>query len=73
MLTIQAIAVIITCAVTVGGVLIFIGRSLHSLQQIDANQTILFDRTSEHTKEIARIDKELTQVKTRQEDCATCP
>lgn len=71
--TVQTVAVVITCAIAIGGILIFIGRSLHSLQQIDINQKVLFDKTDNHSKDIARMDKELTQVKTRQEDCGQCP
>lgn len=72
-MTAQSIAAIITCAITVGAVLIFIGRALHTLTNIDNNQIVLFDRTEGHSKEIARLDKELTRVATRQEDCDNCP
>lgn len=70
---IEIICSVAVCLVTCGGVLIYIGRSLQSLKTIDTNQQVLFDRTESQGKDIARIDKELTQIKTRQEDCASCP
>lgn len=70
---IQTGCTLVTCIIAVGAILIYVGKSLRTLQQIDANQNVLFDRTEKHGNEIARIDKELAQVKTRQEDCDSCP
>lgn len=70
---IEIVCSIIACAVTVGGVLIFIGRSLGQLREIGEGVRIALSKTDRHDLEIARIDKELTEVKTRQVDCAHCP
>lgn len=71
--TLQTVGILVSCCIAVGGILIYIGQSLKTLQQIGANQEFLFKRTDKHQEDIARIDKELTQVKTRQEDCEKCP
>jgi len=73
MVDVQAACTLVTCIIGVGAVLIYVGKSLRTLQQIDVNQKVLFDRTEHHGKELARIDKDLVQVKTRQEDCDSCP
>ena len=72
-MTVEAICAISTCVIAAGAILIYVGRSLHTLQTIDTNQTVLFDRTEKHTEKISRLENELTQVKTRQEDCNNCP
>jgi len=72
-MTAETIGAIVTCAIAVGGILIYLGRSLNTLSTIDKNQELLFTRSYAHEKDIARIDKEVTEVKTRQEDCSNCP
>lgn len=72
-MNVQTVAVLVTCAVTVGGVLIFIGRSLGKLESIGDAVAIALAKTDKHDTEIARIDKDLTEIKTRQKDCGNCP
>ncbi|KAF0218785.1 MAG: hypothetical protein FD174_2568 [Geobacteraceae bacterium] len=72
-MSIQTICVMVTCLITVGGVLIYIGKSLQTLKQFSEDRKTLFELVGKQGCEIARIDKELTQVKTRQEDCDSCP
>jgi prefoldin subunit 5 len=70
---VQDICAIIACIVAVGGILVYIGRSLNTLAKMDEALKIVFDKTDRQEQNIARIDKELTEVKTRQGDCAHCP
>lgn len=70
---IQTICVLITCVIAVAGILIYLGRQLNAIQQISDANSVLFKRTDKHGEDITRIDKELTKVITRQEDCEACP
>lgn len=69
----ETIVAVIACVISCGGILIFIGRSLGTLSSIGEAVKIALAKTDRHDFEIARIDKELVHVKTRQEDCDNCP
>jgi len=73
MMNVQTVAVLMTCVFTVGGVLIYIGRSLGKLESIGAAVAVALAKTDRHDADIARMDKDLTEVKTRQKDCSNCP
>lgn len=72
-MSVQAIAAIVTCLIATGSILIYVGKSLQTLNQISTNQTDMAKRLVHHDNEIARLDKEVTEVKTRQADCTKCP
>lgn len=55
-------AVITSALVSMGAVLIYVGRSLRTLQQVDANQTDLFRRINDNEKDIASVDKRLAHL-----------
>lgn len=71
--TVQTICTVITCVVLVGGILIFIGRSLGTLNQITEGLQVLFSKTDRHETDISGLKVELARVLTRQEDCEKCP
>lgn len=62
----EAVAVIVTCAVTCGSVLVFLGRQLQVLTQISLT-------LKEQGEELAAMRMTLTQVKQKQDDCGNCP
>lgn len=70
---IQTVAVIISCTLAVGGVLIFIGRSLGTLQSIGEAVSVALAKTDRHELELTTIKIALAKVETRQEDCEKCP
>lgn len=70
---ITSLAVVISSMITCGGILIYIGRSLQTLKQFSEDRKIIFELIGKHGEEINRIDKELTRVKTKQDDCEKCP
>ncbi len=71
--TLQTIGILVTCAIAVGGMLIFIGRSLGTLNSIGQAVEVALKKTDKHDTDIARIDMKLAIIETRQEDCAQCP
>jgi hypothetical protein len=70
---IETIVALIACVISCGGILVFIGRSLGTLTSVGKAVEIALAKTDKHDAEIARIDKELATVKTRQDDCDNCP
>ena len=69
----ETIVALISCAISCGGILVFIGRSLGTLQSIGDAVKVALAKTDEHDKEIARIKVDLAEVRTRQADCDNCP
>ena len=70
---IETVVAMLACVLSCGGVLVFIGRSLGTLQSIGDTVKVALAKTDKHDEAIARIDKELAEVKTRQIDCGNCP
>jgi len=70
---IETVVAMLACVLSCGGVLVFIGRSLGTLQSIGDAVKVALAKTDKHDEAIARIDKELAEVKTRQIDCGNCP
>lgn len=62
----EVVAVILTCMITSGSVLIFLGRQLQVLKQISEAQ-------KEHSLELKSVKERLIVVETKQADCDTCP
>lgn len=69
----ETIVALITCIIACGGILVFIGRSLGTMDKLCEAVQVALSKTDKHDIEIARMDKELTEIKTRQQDCANCP
>lgn len=72
-MTVEAICAVVACVVTVGGVLIYIGRSLGTLQSIGEAANVALKKTDQHDKDITDLKVGLIEVKTRQTDCNNCP
>lgn len=72
-MTVEAICAVVACVLTVGGVLIYIGRSLGTLQSISEAVSVALRKTDEHEKELTAVKVTLAEVKTRQTDCSNCP
>lgn len=72
-MTISESSAIITCCLTVGGVLIYVGRAVGRIEKAEEGIEVLFESKTKTEADISRMDKELTEVKTRQKDCKNCP
>lgn len=72
-MTIGDAGAVITSAIAVGGVVLYIGRSLGKLEDIGRGVAVALAKTDKHDNEISVIKQEVTLIKTRQEDCEKCP
>ena len=72
-MTIGDFSAIAGVMITVGGVLIYIGRSLGTLQGIGEGVKVALEKTDRHEIAISDLKVGLTEVKTRQDDCGNCP
>lgn len=69
----EVIAAVIMCILSCGGVLIYIGRSLGTLQSIGEGVKVALAKTDRHDEEIKELAVAVVEVRTRQADCAKCP
>ena len=69
----ETIVAIVACCISCGGILIFIGRSLGTLQSIGDAVKVALAKTDKHETDIAQIKVDLAKIGTRQEDCKICP
>ena len=72
-LSIEAIGAIITCVIAIGAILIYIGRSLQTLNTLNEGLKYVFTKTEKHDNDIASLKEDMTIVKTKQADCEACP
>jgi hypothetical protein len=70
---IEVICALIMCAISSGGVLVYVGRSIGILNSLAEGVRVALAKTDKHDNEIAAIRLDLNTVKTKQEDCGTCP
>lgn len=69
----EPLAVAASCVFAAGGVLIYIGRSLGTLQKINEAVDVALKKVDVHEKEISELKVGLAKVATKQEDCQNCP
>lgn len=72
-MSVEGICAIVACAISCAGVFIFVGRTMGTLQGIGDGVKVALQKTDKHDTEIAEIKIDLAKVKTKQEDCGTCP
>ena len=70
---VETIVALIACVISCGGILIFIGRSLGTLQSIGDAVKVALAKTDKHDEAIAQLKVDLAEVRTKQNDCGTCP
>lgn len=70
---IQAVCIIITTLTAVGGILIFVGKSLQTLTTIKEGMEVLFTDTRSLKADMTAMKIDTAIIKTKQQDCGQCP
>lgn len=64
---------IVTSVIGVGGLVLYLGRSLAKLEQIGKGVETALSKVERHDQDIADLKEDVAIIKTRQEDCGACP